>query len=80
VVKRKPLFLLMLVCFARPTSYSVCAHIFFTEFQETIDGIRKILEGTAVKVDKDSEPPGLIETKVVEEPESKVTEDPEPEP
>jgi len=55
---------------------------FFTECREIIDGIRKILKGTAVKVDIDSEPPVLIKTEVVDEPvlEPKVVEDPESEP
>ena len=45
---------------------------FFTECRETIDGIQKILEGMAVKIDTNSELPVLIATGVVQEPVPKV--------
>ena len=42
--------------------------------------MEKILESMTVKIDTDSEPPVLIETEVIEEPEPKVIEDSELEP
>ena len=69
----------MLVCLARPTSFSVCLHLLFTEFRESINGIQEILEGMTTKVNIDSEPSILIESKVVDELEPKTVDEPEPE-
>jgi len=57
-------------------------HLFFTEFRETLEGIRKIIKGMVAKFDIDSEPPVLIEPDIVDivyEPNSKVVEYSEPE-
>jgi len=39
-------------------------HLLFTEFQKSINGIQKILEGMAGKVNIDSDPPILAKPEV----------------
>jgi len=49
-----------------------------TEFWETLEGIRKIIEDMATKIDINSEPSVLVEPDIVDELYSKVVEAPEP--
>ena len=54
-------------------------HLLFTEFQDTLEDIRKIIESMATKVDIDLEPPILTKPEAVDETESelKVVDEPE---
>ena len=52
---------------------------FFIEFRETIDSIQKLLANKVVMVVTDPKPPIIAESRVVDEPELKIIEDPESE-
>jgi len=47
-------------------------HFLFTELRETLEGIRKIIEGMVTKVDIDSEPSILAEPEVIDKSEPEV--------
>jgi len=69
----------MLICFARPTSSWYAPRFLFTEIKETLESIRKIIEGMTANTNINSKLPILVKPKVIEEPELNVVEDPEPE-
>jgi len=42
-------------------------HLLFTDFKETLESFRKIIEGMVINVDIDSEPPILVEPEIIED-------------